>query len=111
MVDLRPGELVWAAPEIAIGREQDGRHPALVVAGNDYLSIVDTRTIVVPLTNVHRGWPNHVPVVGGSLGHASWAMTEQVRTISRDRVVARAGQVDPATLEAVRAWIRDFLDL
>jgi mRNA interferase MazF len=38
-------------------------------------------------------------------------MTEQVRTISRDRVVDRAGRVAPETLDVVRRWIRDFLDL
>jgi mRNA interferase MazF len=38
-------------------------------------------------------------------------MTEQVRTISRERVVDRAGRVSPETLVAIRVWIRDFLDL
>ena len=37
-------------------------------------------------------------------------MTEQVRTISRERLVGHAGQVDPETLADIRRWIRDFLD-
>jgi mRNA interferase MazF len=108
---LGPGDVVWAQPEIAVGREQAGRRPAMVVAGAGYLDTVDALAVVVPITTVDRGWPNHVEVVGADLGHRSWAMSEQPRTISRDRVVGRAGRVDPATLAAVRGWIADFLEL
>jgi mRNA interferase MazF len=108
---LAPGEVVWVTPDPAIGREQAGRRPALVIAGNDYLATVDTLAIVVPITTVDRHWPNHVPIVGADLPQPSWAMSEQVRTISRDRVLARAGSADHATLRNVRDWVRDFLDL
>lgn len=108
---LRPGDVVWAQPEIAVGREQAGRRPAMVVAGADYLETVDTLAVVVPITTVDRGWPNHVEVIGAELGRRSWAMSEQIRTISRKRVVGRAGRADQATLVAVRGWIADFLDL
>ncbi len=111
MTDLRPGDVVWAAPDTAGGREQAGRRPALVVSGRDYLNTVTTLAVVVPLTSVDRGWPNHVPVHGTDLPRPTWAMTEQVRTISRDRIVDRAGTADFGTLDAVHTWIRDFLDL
>jgi mRNA interferase MazF len=108
---LRPGDVVWVQPEIVVGREQAGRRPAMVVAGAGYLEIVDTLAVVVPITAVDRGWPNHVEVIGAELGRRSWAMSEQIRTISRERLVGRAGRVDEATLAAVRGWIADFLDL
>lgn len=108
---LALGEVVWVTTDLTIGREQGGRRPALVVAGNDYLATVDTLAIVVPITTVDRHWPSHIPIVGADLAQSSWAMSEQVRTISRERIVARAGSADDATLCEVRAWIRDFLDL
>lgn len=108
---LSPGDIVWVAPEIAVGREQAGRRPALVIAGTDYLTTVDTLAVVVPLSSVDRGWPNHVPIAGGTLPRSSWAMTEQIRTVSRERIVNRAGRADAETLRAVRVWVRDFLDL
>lgn len=111
MAELASGDLVWVSPEIAVGRGQRGRRPALVVAGADYLATVDTLAIVVPITGVDRRWPNHVPVMGGSLHKTSWAMTEQVRTVSRERIVARAGRASNETLTAVRSWDRGFLDL
>jgi mRNA interferase MazF len=108
---LTPGDVVWVQPEIVVGREQAGRRPALVVAGAGYLQTVDALALVVPITTVDRGWPNHIEVLGAELEHHSWAMSEQIRTISRERVVGRAGRVTDATLAAVRTWLADFLDL
>src|SRR5690606_38717482 len=67
MPDLAPGDIVWVAPDAAVGREQAGRRPALVVAGADYLQLIDSLAIVAPLTSVDRDWPNHVPVTGAAL--------------------------------------------
>jgi mRNA interferase MazF len=67
--------------------------------------------LVVPITTVDRGWPNHIEVFHSELGRRSWATSEQVRAISRERVVARAGRVNYTTLAAVRGWLADFLDL
>lgn len=111
MPDLSPGDLVWVSPDVSVGREQSGRRPAMVVAGTDYLAVIDTLAIVVPVTSVDRGWPNHVQIDGGDLPRASWAMTEQIRTVSRQRIIAVAGRADGSTVEAVRQWVRDFLDL
>lgn len=108
---LAPGDVVWLQPEIVVGREQAGRRPALVVAGAGYLQTVGTLALVVPITTVDRGWPNHVEVFGTELEQRSWAMSEQIRTISRVRVVGRAGRADDATLAAVRSWLADFLEL
>lgn len=110
-VDLSPGDVVWAAPDAAVGREQSSRRPALVISGADYLAAVDTLAIVVPLTTVDRAWPNHVEVTGDALPQTTWAMTEQVRTISRERIVGTMARADAVTLAAVRAWVRDFLEL
>lgn len=109
MTDLTPGDIVWVKPDVTVGREQAGRRPAVVVSGADYLATVNTLAIVVPITGVNRKWPNHIPIAG--LSRASWAMTEQVRTISRDRIVERAGRTDAGTLASIRRWIGDFLEL
>ncbi len=111
MTDLVPGDVVWVAPDPTVGREQTGRRPAVVVSGLDYLNTVETLAIVLPVTSVDRAWPNHVSLDGVGLPERSWAMTEQVRTISRTRIVDRAGRVDSSTLQELRRWVRDFLDL
>jgi len=109
-VKVVPGEVWWARPDPGMGREQDGRRPVLVIANEEYLAAVTTLAITVPLTTRDRRWPNHVALAGPTgLEQPCWAMTEQVRTISRARLERRSGVVAAETLGLVRQWIVDFL--
>ena len=103
--------VVWASLEPVRGREQDGHRPALVVASAGYLEAITTLALVLPITTADRGWPNHILVEGADLSRPSWIMTEQLRTLSRDRFTGTAGSVTPACLRTVQTWLSDFLDL
>ena len=111
--DLRRGTVVWAELDPAQGREQAGRRPALVIASDLYLEQADTLAIIVPVTTNKRGWPNHVLMKGPDLAldQPSFAMTEQPRTVTRDRLFDLAGTVDESTMKEVDEWLRDFLAL
>lgn len=110
--DLAPGAVAWAALEPVRGREQGGHRPVLIVASQGYLDAVTTLVIALPITTVDRGWPNHVRVDGPSgLDRPSWIMTEQPRTLSRDRLTGIAGEVTDECLATVRTWLGDFFDL
>ncbi|MFS0894472.1 type II toxin-antitoxin system PemK/MazF family toxin [Microbacterium sp. 179-I 3D3 NHS] len=111
-VELAAGDIAWAALEPVRGREQGGHRPVLVIASAGYLDAVPTLVIALPITTTDRGWPNHVRVDGVSgLDKPSWIMTEQPRTLSRDRLTGVAGRVSDECLRAVRQWLGDFLDL
>jgi len=81
----------------------------LVVSNDLYLSTATTLMLVVPLTTVDRGWDNHVRVDLATLADPTFAMTEQVRAMSRQRLDAPLGRVSPSALQAVRTWIGDYL--
>ncbi len=85
----------------------------LVVASDLYLEQATTLAIVLPATSTDRGWPNHVLLRGPDLAvrRPTWAMTEQPRTVMRDRLVGHLGVVDRATMREVDVWLRDFLAL
>lgn len=101
--------LCWAWLDPVAGREQGGRRPVVVVSGRDYLNVVDSLVMVVPVTGADRGWDNHVVVVAGDV--SGFAMTEQVRTVSRERLRGVAGMVEPAAMREIRMWLADFLEL
>ena len=106
------GAVAWADLSPGRGREQDGRRPVLVVASCGYLETVTTLVVVLPVTTVDRGRPNHVLLRGRTgLDRPSWAMTEQVRTLTRDRLSAPVGVADDATLAEVDVYLRDALGL
>ena len=111
-LDLAPGVVAWATLEPVRGREQGGHRPVLVIASTGYLDAVTTLVIVLPISTVDRGWPNHIAIAGPSgLDRPSWIMSEQPHTLSRDRITGIAGQVSQECLNTVRLWLSDFLDL
>lgn len=113
MSEVRRGSVLWAELDPVRGREQAGRRPVLVVASDLYLEQADTLAIVLPATTQDRGWPNHVRLRGQhlSLSGPTFAMTEQPRTVTRDRFAGELGLVDAATMREVDRWLRDFLAL
>lgn len=109
-VPLISGAIVWADLDPVQGREQGGRRPMLVVSSDIHLELVTRLVSVIPITSKNRHWPNHIlisPEAG--LAQDSWAMTEQVRTIARERISSRAGTLPSHSLSQVRMWLGDFL--
>lgn len=108
---MGPGDVVWVDLGDAVGREQRGRRPAVVVSSSDHLAAADALVSVVPCTSRDQGWINHIrlDVTGGGLDHPTFALTEQVRTVARDRVVGTAGLVSPGCLAEIMAWIHRWL--
>lgn len=105
------GSVVWVELNPTRGREQAGRRPAVIVSTTGYLAAVPTLVIVVPVTTRDRGWPHHVRLTGESLrlDRDSFAMTEQPRTITTERIATDAGTITPQCLATIRQWLTDFL--
>lgn len=113
MPELRRGSVVWVDLDPVQGREQAERRPALVIASDLFLEQADTLAIIVPATTTDRGWPHHVRLRGEDLDldQPTFAMTEQIRTVTRDRFHGVSGSVDRTTMKDVDRWVRDFLSL
>lgn len=111
--ELRRGMVVWADLDPVRGREQACRRPALVIASDLYLEHADALAIIVPATTTDRGWPNHVLLRGPNLdlSEPTFAMTEQPRVVTRERLFDVTGVVDSVTMHEVDRWLRDFLAL
>lgn len=110
---LARGDVVWIAPDPVVGGEQKGRRPAVIVASNEYLTRVPRLAIILPVTSSNRGWPNHVslPSPEAGLSEQSFAMTEQVRTIDRQRIERRVGHVGQAAMAQIAQWLADHLGI
>lgn len=105
--------VAWAELDPVRGREQAGRRPALIIASDLFLEQADTLAIILPATTNDRGWPNHVALGGTNLtlDQPTFAMTEQPRVVTRERLFDVVGTVDAATMYEIDRWLRDFLAL
>lgn len=101
MVDLNPTR----------GREQAGMRPALVLSVDKFNHGPADLVIVVPVTTSNRRIPTHVLVAAGEAGLTadSYIKCEDVRSVSKDRLVRRMGTVNPARIESVQKYVRLLL--
>jgi mRNA interferase MazF len=95
---------VWEARlEPVVGHEQGGTRPVVIVSVDQISSGRGEMCIVVPFTRTDRGTPIHIRVdpPEGGLTAVSFALPENVRSISRQRLARRLGSVRDNTLEQV----------
>ncbi|MGI5156058.1 type II toxin-antitoxin system PemK/MazF family toxin [Microbispora sp. CA-102843] len=98
------GDLWLADYGQPLGREQGGPRPTVVMSGRVINDVPVGLVLTVPLTTTQRGWPSHVEIDPGTgLAKQSWAMVEQFRTISVQRLTRRIGWVEEAALAKMRA--------
>jgi mRNA interferase MazF len=108
--------LFYATLDPALGSEQAGKRPALIVSSdstNEVLSVVT----VIPLTSKRPGrkvYSTEALLPADSAGQQfdSIAMAHQVRTISKDRLGSYIGKLDdPDLKEDVRQALRIHFDI
>ena len=107
------GEIWLADLNPVRGHEQAGRRPVLVVSVNQFNQSRADLVVIVPLTSTLRTLPLHVVVQPpeGGLTNRSALLCEAVRSITKDRLLARWGSVSPATMTEVEDRLRMLLGL
>jgi mRNA interferase MazF len=96
----RQGDVVWANPDPTRGSEQAKARPFAVVSVDQLNSSGLRLSLVVPLTRTNFSNALHLAITPpeGGLRERSFAMPEQLRTLSHERVARRLGTLRPATL-------------
>ena len=109
-MNLSAGRVAYVDFGGSRGREQSGIRPAVVLSSTDFTEIVHELTLVVPCTRRDRGWRNHVVLQGPTgLSDPTFAMTEQVRSVSVDRVLRTLGTVNNECLWLVAQWTKTWM--
>lgn len=110
----KQGEIWLFDPDPTKGCEIGKKiRPCLVISNNTWNAIASGLVIVVPLTSVKKQISTHVPIIPpeGGLITESFALCEQIRSISKERLLKRMGVVSESTLKIVHSWIIDLISL
>ena len=98
----------------AIGTEQKGTRPVLIVSNEDYNQAIPNVT-VLPLTSTKRRlYPSEIPLPEGKAGQPleSIIMAHQIRTISKKRLGRSLGHLDdPQIRDEIHRDIKEHLDM
>jgi mRNA interferase MazF len=106
MAEVRRGDIVLVIIDPTIGSETAKTRPCLVVSP-DEMNLPAPTVIVVPLTTKNKPYPWRVDcVVGDQPGQV---MPEQIRTISKDRVLRVLASADRSVLNEVLDRLAEML--
>jgi mRNA interferase MazF len=96
-----------------VGREQAGTRPALIVSVDELNHGSADLVTVLPITKTERDLASRVrvPKDQGGLWETSYIKCEEVRTISKERLLRKMGTPDPKCLLQAMTNVRFFLGL
>ncbi len=95
------------------GREQAGKRPALIVSVDSFNASGLELVIVCPLTSKYKGFPTHIKLARGEAGllQDSYIKTEDIRSISIQRLEKKLGAVDAHIMHKVESVLKKILML
>lgn len=96
-----------------LGREQAGTRPALVLSEDLFNKGPAELVVLLPITSQAKGIPFHVQVdpPEGGLKLRSFIKCEDIRSVSKQRLKQKYGQVATQTLQLVEDRVRILLGL
>lgn len=107
--EIAPWDMWWTNFDPQVGREQAGLRPAIVVGTTFACQLPNQLAFVVPCTTTDRGLPFHPPV--RSLDRPTYAMCDQLKSISRKRLVRRhPGALRPEEIDGIKFVLRQLIE-
>ncbi len=111
---MKRGEIYYANLEPAIGSEANKKRPVLIIS-NDANNKASATITILPITsNTNKVYPFEVLLSAKKVGlsKASKVQCQQVRTISKSRILASViGKVETETLHRIEASLKLHLGL
>lgn len=102
------GDIAWVDLDDALGTEQAGRRPALILTPRAYHE-VSRRAIICPITSKQSDWSMNVNLPDG-LQTKGTILVDQIRTIDRTkRTFNVVERVPPTTVAQVHQKLTDLL--
>lgn len=108
---MKKGEIWWVNFNPAKGNEQSVRRPAVIVSGN-LLNTYAPDLYVCPITTKIKNYKGDViiePDSQSGIAETSEVLIMHLRSISKNRLESKIGDLSPAQLQELKTGIQDLL--
>ncbi len=107
------GELWLIDFNPTVGREQAGMKPALIISDDRFNLGPSGLVVVLAVTSQDRGYPAHIRIDPKETGlkKTSFIMADQIRTVSKNRLIRLVGSVTPEIITEAEKAVRRLLAL
>jgi len=108
---MKQGEIWYANLNPSKGSEQSGLRPLVIISGNllnEHLKVV----ITCPLTTKVKNYKGNVvlqPNKKNKLTQSSEILTFHIRSVSKDRLLRKVGEISNQELNSVKQGLNDIL--
>ena len=89
-----------------VGHEIKKSRLCIVISPDEMNQSIPT-VIIAPMTTKSHPYPTRVPVE--FKGKESWIVLDQIRTVDKQRLVTKLGQLRPSLIKKVKAVIQEIL--
>ncbi|MDR7131131.1 mRNA interferase MazF [Algoriphagus sp. 4150] len=110
---MRQGEIWMSDLNPVIGSEQAGRRPVVILSGNlmnKFLQVVITAPLTSKVKN-YQGNPILEPSQKNGLKLKSELMVFHIRSLSKDRLIEKIGEISNEELTMALATLKDITTL
>ena len=110
MARILRGDVVWANLNPAVGHEQAGRRPIVVLSVDVFNERSGTVIAMALRSQPQRaGFPLTMELESVKLGKRAWVKISQVRTLSFRRLGRKLGRVSPEELERLVEGLNEII--
>jgi mRNA interferase MazF len=104
------GDIIWADLNPAIGHEQSGLRPVLVLS-HEVFNMSSGTVIAVAVTSQPQkaGFPLTLELEKTELPKKSWAKISQIRTLSVKRLRKKLGTIQPGELDLIVEGLNEII--
>ena len=95
------------------GREQSGKRPVLIISVDGFNHSAAELIVVLPITTKQKNIPLHVELQQheGGVTQVSYIKCEDIRSISKERLIDYWGSIDDSIMKKVEFRLRKLLNL
>jgi mRNA interferase MazF len=105
---------VWLYdPDPVVGREQGKQRPGVIISHDVLNQSYSQLVIMLPITSKNQRISSHIKITPpeGGLSKVSYVICEQIRCISRKRLIRLYGYLKSKTILDIENWLCRLLSL